>query len=285
MELVINDPITAESPEWTQGYFRFGDQKRVAMVTYCKFIGSDRIIVAHRAQAKLYLLNYDLLIIDSINIKYDNKFYHPDTICVNNDMIYMVAYTKYIGIAQVKNDKIILIKNIRIEGDKYHGIYYENNKLYLGQVINNHIVEYNLLTNTIKKYNTEIQCRIKSLTKINDLFICGIDKKQSHKDIIFDSNVVLFKLENNNLIKVDQIELIKHQLDGMCKSGDTYVFCVHNGNDKAGYLYYYKLVENKIIFNKKTKTRDFPHGIDINNNKLIYVCYGSSSIKYEEHAI
>jgi len=47
------------------------------------------------------------------------------------------------------------------------------------------------------------------------------------------------------------------------------------------YIYISEIKNENIIFIKKIKCKNFPHGIDIYNNKLIYTSYANSSIIIE----
>ena len=73
MEFIFNETIPKF---WTQGYFNFGNQKRIATVTDVKFISENKLIVAHRAAAKLYLIELidnNYIIKDTLLLKYDGS--------------------------------------------------------------------------------------------------------------------------------------------------------------------------------------------------------------------
>jgi hypothetical protein len=89
---------------------------------------------------------------------------------------------------------------------------------------------------------------------------------------------MFYILENNKLKLLDSIEIEKSQIDGSVIYKDYFFITLHCGIDKCGYIYIGKINNNKLIFIKKVKCNNFPHGIDIYNNKLVYTSYANSSI-------
>ena len=53
---------------------------------------------------------------------------------------------------------------------------------------------------------------------------------------------------------------------------------MHCGIDKCGYIFIGKIDKDKLIFVKKVACNNFPHGIDVYNNKLAYTSYANSSV-------
>jgi hypothetical protein len=165
MEYIFNEIIPAN---WKQGYFFFGDQKRIATVTDVKFISDTKVVVAHRAAAKLYLIeinNTTYKIIDSLLLKYNNIFFNPDLISIQNNRIYMTSYTNMSCIVDIVDDKFKFIKLFKINKYiHYHGCLIKNNLVYYGGVTNNTpLTIYDINTNKFVNITTNYKKRIKSI--------------------------------------------------------------------------------------------------------------------------
>jgi len=74
-----------------QHYFSFGNKKRIATVTDVKFINENKLIVAHRAAAKLYLVEISknsINILETLILKINGEYFHPDLIAIKENNIY-----------------------------------------------------------------------------------------------------------------------------------------------------------------------------------------------------
>ena len=137
MEYIFNEIIPTY---WKQGYFSFGSQKRIATVTDVKFISDNKLIVAHRGAAKLFLIEIDnntYKIIDSLLLNIDGKYYHPDLISIQNNRIYMTAYTNMSCIVDIIDNKLNIVKLVKIhEYINYHGCFIMNNLVDISNQLN-----------------------------------------------------------------------------------------------------------------------------------------------------
>jgi len=282
MEYIFDEIIPTY---WKQGYFSFGTQKRIATVTDVKFISDNKLIVAHRAAAKLYLVqinNNTYEIIDSIVLQINNSYFHPDSITIQNNRIYMTAYTNLSCIVDIIDNKLNIVKIIKIhEYVNYHGCFVTNNLIYFGGVKdkdnNSPLTIYNYDTNQSVNIKLNYDRRIKTINIINNNILLCLDGKNS--DItLFDSWIMYFKLQNNKLLLLDSIHIKNSQIDGSVIYNNHFFAVLHSEIYKCGYIYIGSINDTNITFIKKVQCNDFPHGIDIYNNKLAYTSYTNSSV-------
>jgi len=217
MEYIFNEIIPTY---WKQGYFWLGKQKRIATVTDVKFLSDNKLIVAHRAAAKLYLVqinNNTYEIIDSILLQIDSIYFHPDLISIQNNRIYMTAYTNMSCIVDIIDNKLNIVKLMKIdEYVQYHGCLVMNNLIYYGGVKskdkNTPLTIYNYDTNQFVNIKLNHNKRIKTIQVVNNNILLGVDDKVSDATI-FDSWIMYFKLQNNKLFLLDSIHIKNSQID------------------------------------------------------------------------
>jgi hypothetical protein len=293
MEIYFNEnrpqkPKKAGDVFWKQGFFYLGKQKRVATVTDVKFVDDTLLIVAHRAAARLYLLEKTDNVynqVDSIILRKGSKFFHPDLITVKNYKVYMTDYTNILTIVDIdkpeKKLERIQLKNI---GKCYHGCSHDDTYIYLGgvNVGKPYITLLHTETEQIIHIPFPIKTRIKSLEKITinekDHLILGIDDGKPTKRT---SSVVLCELniDNRSVTIVDRLDLPSSQIDAAAQNRGSFYFCVHIENDK-GYIYKYHIEDMKLKFDKRVEVSDFPHGLDTIDDVVVYSSYTTSSIKF-----
>jgi hypothetical protein len=281
---------------WKQGYFPFGSQSRIANITAIKFITSDLVVVAHRAVAKLYLLKIEETmceIIDSITVKKNGKYYHPDGMALLNNKLYITAFTADIPVVEIlpnmtlKMDEIIKMNSHKMP---YHGIYINPDHQFFGgcsSINNETCIDY--LTNTQKKirFMTGFDRRIKGIDMIDvvpNTLIVGSDNKTLKSKDLFDSFVHTYSVDfkNQKLIHADDLRLPSSQIDGIVLNQKTmkWYATIHNGIDQCGYIVVGSVSQDKnlsLALLSKYRCDDFPHGIDLNNGNLSFTCYGTSS--------
>ena len=110
---------------WKQGEFFFGDQKRVATVTDVKFLEKDRLVIAHRAAAKIYLVDISQetpRVVDSLRLRYRGRFrqryFHPDLIALDGASLYISAYKNRYAKVRISEDRLELESVRAVGGDK-----------------------------------------------------------------------------------------------------------------------------------------------------------------------
>jgi len=85
----------------------------------------------------------------------------------------------------------------------------------------------------------------------------------------------------SKLTLLHEIYIPETQIDGCVFYNGHVLFTMHSNIDNCGYIYVYKIKNDKLEFVRKLKCNDFPHGIDIFGNKLVYTSYVNESIKIE----
>jgi hypothetical protein len=281
MEYVFNETIPTG---WKQGYFSFGTKKRLATVTDSKFISDNKLVVAHRSNATLYLIEIsdnDYRILNRLLLKFNNKYYHPDLISIENNRIYMTAYTNISCIVDIVNDQLKFIKLIKIhEYILYHGCFVKNNLMYYGGIKdkdkNTPLTIYDYNTNNTRNIKINYNRRIKTISIYNNNILLGVDGKNS--DItIFDSWILYYTL-NDTFDLLDSIYIPNTQIDGSVIYNNYFFITLHDAIDKCGYIYVGTINDINISYVKKVKCNNFPHGIDVYNNKLAYTSYTNGSV-------
>ena len=282
---------------WLQDFFNFGSQKRISTVTDVKFVDNNRLIVAHRSAAKIYLIKingstYDVL--DSLTLMVggqhhgsDDQYYHPDAITLCNNRIYMTAYRNNSCVLDIVNDKLVFIKLFKIDSFMhYHGCHHNSDMVYFGSVKcsdnNTPLTIYNTKTDKFKNLKTGTNKRIKAISSYKECLLLCMDDLGSHHQPLHNSCVMLYSVDNDKLLYLDKIDINNSQIDGMVIYNDYFLATIHCGIDKCGNIIVGKINNNKLYFTKKVPCNDFPHGIDVFNDKVAYTSYANSSIVIQQ---
>ena len=200
-------------------------------------------------------------------------------------IIYLSEYGPNYCIVEVSNDKLVYVgaykgNNVNI---CYHGILSNDNGLYLGgcdpaiiTCIENNRPNIHLLTS--KNFKNE---RVKTISMYNNIYILCFDiwiSRGKYKDM--DTRIrILEKDENNNLNIIDESIYIKgSQPDGAVIYKDYYLFTRHCSIKRCGIIGIYKIYNNKLELVKEIECENFPHGIDVNENRIVYTSYAKSAI-------
>ena len=291
MEYFFKEDVPRNKPSdggvfWQQQSFPFASQSRVATVTDV-VAHNDMLIVAHRAAAKLYLMEkhdggYN--IIDSLQLKINGSYYHPDLMGINDNLIYMTSYSNVCCVVEIDNKKLVYKTKFKIyNGNYFHGICVTNNKIYFGaqnQQKGNTFLTVHKLGNEkkYKNFYTTHKNRIKAISVINkDTVLLGCDSGGPNKNV-YDSWIDLYRISGKKMKLLDSIKFGVTQIDGATIWKDYFFVTVHSGIDKCGYIIVGKIENKSLKIIKKVKCHDFPHGIIVHNHKLIYTSYGRSSI-------
>ncbi|MCF2948543.1 hypothetical protein L0668_10530 [Paraglaciecola aquimarina] len=301
-ELVIKETVSQKrklnSVYWLQGEFYLKGQKRIATVTDVKYLSDTLLVVAHRAAAKLYLVKQvqnkfiiiDSLILDTTKYKWNLKdiwrgkrFFHPDLITLVDNRVYMSEYSNRSCMVEVIDNKLVYRETLNIGDCFYHGCFSENKILYLGSVYSNGLTVYNTETGAVSVMPIELEKfhRIKTIGKEAQYFVLGTDKQigsTTEPEATLETRINLYCFEAGKLNLVDWLELPSTQVDGHKFYDGYHYYSLHNGNKQKGYIGIFKINDKKLKLVKKISCQDFPHGVDIKNNKLIYSCYSQSSI-------
>ena len=283
---------------WKQGYFSFGTQSRIANITACKFITEDIVVIAHRAVAKVYLIHINVdsntyEILDSMQLCFGSLTYHPDGMDVYQNKIYMSAFSDKCCIIEIINNERLVFERIFTVVPKvsYHGVFVNKSGIFLGGCCPNPktystdtipIHFFNSQTNEITEYDTGFRRRIKGLQLFDNntkMIVVSDDKAKGRKNM-FDSFVVLYKINDNEktLKLTDEFIMKNSQVDGVIMKDSIWYTTIHDGNTKSGSIIVGTIsFSQKLIFLSRIPCDNFPHGVDIYNEYLMFTCYGSSS--------
>ena len=280
---------------WKYGEFYLNEERRVATVTDVKFLTKNKLIVAHRAAAKIYLIEVrggDCNVLDSITLdtgehlnskRPKRRYFHPDLMTVNKDRIYLTEYSKRCGVVDVIEDRLLFKGVVEVDELRYHGCFHGGEAVLFGSVENGCVVKYVEETNEndrIKVLDGDKK-RVKTVGMDGENYVLGLDQKSGYYKELgagVDSWFDLCKMNNGVLHKLDSLGFPNAQLDGHVYHGGYHFITLHDGNEECGKIIVVKISNNKLKIVNKVKCNDFPHGIDVYENRLAYTSYSSESI-------
>lgn len=285
----------ADEVYWKQGNFPFGSEQRIATVTDVKFVSNERAVVAHRAAAKLFLVSISdkkCTVLDSIVLKVNGRVYHPDSMSVCHNVVFVVHYDDTCCMLRVIDGKFVFMKTFVIKKNiPYHGIFSTDSSVYFGGVRsgdNNTFVTIYEKNKFGVDWNGDFEAnpiemklgfnrRVKSLARYNDDLVLVCDgKTQSQR--VFDSYIMLYRLNPTEMTFLNEVVLENSQTDGLVMQGNNFFATIHSADDRCGYIVVGEILDDTVRVLRKVKCASFPHGIDICNDKLAYSSYTNSSI-------
>lgn len=288
LESVVPQEPSDDKVFWPQGEFYFYEEKRVATVTDVKFFSKNILVVAHRAAAKLYLVeikgaSYTLL--DSITLETNDpkrKFFHPDLISLTKNLIYMSEYTNRCCVVEIIDTKLVLNEVFEIGRKPFHGCFANDQTVFLGSVVNGVIGQFDPQTRESTLRNTDIKKgrRIKTIGKEGDNLLLGLDHisgQTAQPGCRGVSWIILCKLSEDGSDELSSLRFDDSQVDGHANYKNYHFFTMHDGDKKCGKIVVVKVVDNELTIHKTIVCEGFPHGIDINYGKLVYTSYSQSS--------
>ncbi|MDP6866531.1 MAG: hypothetical protein QGG62_06305, partial [Candidatus Poseidoniaceae archaeon] len=90
---------------------------------------------------------------------------------------------------------------------------------------------------------------------------------------------VFKKTKKNELQIIDSSIFIKDaQMDGAVVYNDYILFTRHCSVKRCGIISIYKISENKLTLIDEIMCEEFPHGIDVYNDKIAYTSYAKSAL-------
>ncbi|MYM62833.1 hypothetical protein [Pseudomaricurvus sp. HS19] len=272
---------------WRQGYFDFYEKKRLSSLTDVKFIRDDTLLVAHRAAARLYLVDISQTnhrIISELEIADPGSkrgFLHPDLMTMHRDSIYISSFTDRVAKVRIHGNQLILEEVKSLSADRYHGCYADQETLLLGPIHTDQIpcIDYTSGKTEYLTYNNFGERRIKTLGRHEELYVTGQDIKW-HKGETGYSYFSLYERAANALLLLDEASFIHTQTDGHVYVRDkgVHLITLQDGADNCGYIVSFGVENRKLKLIRKTKVADFPHGIDVCGDRVAYTLYSTSSV-------
>lgn len=286
MNIIINEPFTKYALKIYQG-----QKWRYASMTDVKFINKDYIIAAHRYACKIYSIhllneNNEYEIIDTCIMTYNNHPYQTESFVICNNKIYMLSFSNILTIIDIlPNYKLKQIKSIQLNNNNisFHGIALKANHIYLTpsnkSIGTEYILSFNIHNETITNVSSLGEnIRVKGLSFLpNDRIIVLINYKTNtsmiEKGHIFDGAIRLY---TNDFTLLDAIEVPQTHFDMVINKEN--VFYATGADVENGYIYKGIINDDKITNLTLHEVNNFPHGIDILEDRIIYTSYLTSGI-------
>ena len=298
MEISFKEDVPFEKVRkgvfWLQGFFYMNNQKRVATVTDVKFVSANRLVVAHRAAAKLFLVEIvdgesrilDTLLLDTRHPDSSSRYFHPDLICLHGNSVFMSEYTNRSLVVDVVDDHLEIRNAFTICKEfRYHGCFTRNQFILYGSVKGGTIGVYNTQTGVVQHLRTPCRMRIKTIGMDEDRnFIFGADLPQaelSRPGARMDAELQLYQYDKKGFTRLDVLELPDTQVDGHVFHDGLHYFAIHDGEEKRGKILVVRTSDGKIERIRDVPCNDFPHGLDIRDGLLAYTSYSTSSVILE----
>ena len=274
---------------WPQGEFFFGEQKRVATVTDVKFLAKDRLVVAHRAAAKVYLIDIGQespRVVHSLRLGYRERFrwnyFHPDLMALEGDSLYISAFSDRYAKVRISGDRLKLESVRAVGDDKYHGCAVKGDAILLGGVSTNQITRVSKADGSVSALDVEMSepLRIKMISAEGEFYFLSLDRQGStptKPGCPGDAWFSQCRMVGGRLVEVDSVFFEGCQIDGAVSSHGLHFVGLHDAAEERGYVVTMR-VNDKLEVVKKTRCEDFPHGFDINDQTLAYSSYSTSSV-------
>ncbi len=284
IDIVINEKPT----EYKQKIYQ-GDRWRYSSMTDVKFVNKEHIIAAHRYACKLYsihLLENTYDIIDCLILNYKRKPYQTESFVISNNKIYMLSYSNILTIICIlPNFKLAQTSILQLTQEyiPFHGIALHNDFIYMTPSQNTigteYIISLNTLNGQLKPIHTlGDDLRVKSIAFLpDDSIVVVVNYKENtsmlEKGHVFNGSIRLY---TNNFVLLDSIEVSSTHFDDVIQKDN--VFYATGANLDGGFIYKGQVEDQKITSLNAYQVNDFPHGIDILDNKLAYTSYTTSGI-------
>jgi hypothetical protein len=284
MNIIINEPIKNFAKKIYQG-----QRWRYPTMTDVKFFSDDYIVAAHRYGCKIYIIHINdsiFTIVNTLVMTYNETPCQTESFVIFNNTIYMISFSNVMTIIDILPNYTLQQRSSIILGRSdipFHGIVMKDDCIYMTPSKKNigteYIISYNISNGNITQVATlGDNIRVKHLTFLDTgLIIAVVNYKtttsMSENGHIFNGSIRLYTSEYELL---DAVEVPLTHFDSVtCKCN---VFYATGADLNDGYIYKGVVEDRKIISINKFKTNDFPHGIDIKDNKIAYTSYSTSGI-------
>lgn len=256
-----------------------GNGQRKATATDVVFINPNLILVSSLLGKKVYLIeitNNEFKILDEVDSDghIDLMDYKNGILCTSNAK-YRKLKSSY-SMFKIENNKIIHIKTTDIEIDvRLHGVLFiDESNIILGSNDESHSGLYFVNLKNEKIYNTiKMKLRIKDICFYKDfLLVVGSETSPSGAKVDVTKSV-LYQYDFKTLKLINTLE-IKGQADAVCMNGEDGFIVLQCEHSVA----HFKFENDKPILIKYIKGFNFPHGIDINYDKVCVTNYGTNSV-------
>lgn len=267
----------------------FSGNSRIETLTDVKYVDDRRIVVGHRDQKMLYLIEVDRVakqarVLDRLHL----VFGYPRNVtllCVDGHTIYLSFLTPFVGVVQIEGNRLVKKGLFMMEDLRhgYHGITKKNNVLYLaGAMTDPKLVLFDMAINQ----TTDVLLPglegnyIKQTQLMGDYLVataCDGLISDSNPEYRHNGYVGIFKADTYEC--VDIVSLPSSQLDDIRVYGDR-IFFIRQGAEPYGQVLQYALQDGKLVQVKEYRVGQFPHGLDIRNGIIACTSMKDSSIAF-----
>lgn len=256
-----------------------GERKRYATCTGVSFVNENLILVASYFGRKIYLVNISKNSFDIID-EYETEFF-IDLIDYRNGLI-TTTHLPYktssgsISLLSLSDNKISLIKNIKLNGISPHGCTILNDST----LMVSNMADYNrgslLLDINSEKYTSLSDIRYYPKDACiygNKLFILSVESRPKIKSTTNVGKTLIYLFDLDTLTKIDEMEFFG-QSDGITVNGNNGFVTIQDQDSVQHFI----INENKLVMSKMISGFNFPHGISSLGNKVAITNYGDNTV-------
>lgn len=263
-------------------------------MTDVKILDNQHIVAAHRYGCKVYVIQIDeenkqYTVIDNIQLMHKNKPYQTESFTIMDNTIYMLSFSNILNFIDILPNRHLQQRQTFIKlashDIPFHGITHKNNIVYVTpsrkHVGEEYIVRYNTLNGQTSNVATlGVNIRVKSLAFLsNGTIVVLVNFKEStsmtDKQHFFNGAIRLY---SSDFRMLDSVDIPYTHFDCICSNECT--FYATGANLQHGYIFNGNVNGNRIVSLSAYQVHDFPHGIDIMDNKIAYTSYSTSGIHF-----
>jgi hypothetical protein len=209
--------------------------------------------------------------------------------------IFLICYNEMMFVLDIlPNDTLAIRKAIQLTPNRipHHGIRVHGEYVYITpsnmKIGYEHIVQYHIHSGAIR-YLPSIgpNIRIKNIAFTqNEHAVMAINyKTETNMSMKNHTSHGALQLYAPNMQCIQSIKYPATHFDSICMAprasqDDPEIFYAIGADGEGGYIYKGIIENNQIIGVKKYPCMDFPHGIDVHDNKIVYTSYATSSIEW-----
>lgn len=286
MEIIITEPLNKFSSKIYQG-----ERWRYPTMTDVKFINDTYLVAAHRYGCKIYVIHLQsntFTIVHTLIMNYKGKPYQTESFVIVNNTIYMISFSNVMTIIDILPDYTLEQRcSIQLCNSfiPYHGISFHKNLVITTPskrtIGTEYIMSYDITTREIKKIvSLGDNIRVKAITFVpNDLVVVVVNYKTEtsmiEKGHMFNGSIRLY---TSDYVLVSNVEIPLTHFDAVISRDN--IFYATGADLNGGYIFKGVVCNGQLVDITKHQTEDFPHGIDIQNNKIAYTSYKTSGIHF-----
>lgn len=276
-----------------------GHAGRYDTISDCEFLADDVLVTCDRQMARLYIVKFDLeagthTVSESKEIVVNGQPQHFELLYFDPVLqtLYSVSYRNSLFSARIHENRVVSYDTAVVtKNEAYHGVARSTvSTLYVTNMLNNTITEYNPKTYEKRSITCEGGVRMKDVAVMNDDVLLaissddgpaigikypGVTLRSFHPP--YDSHAFVYKRDNGEL--VSRYVFPKTQIDAVVYHEPFCFVTCADGVTGQGYLMRFTMDESYNFTNPtKIPCAGFPHGIAVRNDVLAYTSYTDSAL-------